>query len=113
MSYTQHQREDDTLKRVEDQINILSQFLEHGRAQLRFPGRLEQRYLHDRNQCFIEIDRRILVAGLFFIWLFSGLIFIWVVQAERLFLVCAPLCSCRPVSCIGGYLYLPYMIMQL
>ncbi|WP_430461916.1 GGDEF domain-containing protein [Thalassolituus sp. LLYu03] len=65
------QQEQDTLKRVEDQINILSGILEQGRKQLRFPGRLESRYIAMRNQRFLEIDQKMLMGGLLFYLAFS------------------------------------------
>ena len=64
-------QEQDTLKRVEDQINILSGILEQGKKQLRFPARLESRYITTRNQRFLEIDRKMLMAGLLFYLSFS------------------------------------------
>ncbi len=59
-------QDSDTLKRVEEQINILSGILEQGRHHLRFPGRLERRYLEFRNQHFLEIDQKIIIGGLLF-----------------------------------------------
>ncbi|MAD45147.1 MAG: hypothetical protein CMI02_05870 [Oceanospirillaceae bacterium] len=71
MPDTLYQHEDNTLKRVEEQINILTGILDHGRSKLRFPRRLEQRYLDQRNQSFLDIDRKMLVAGLLFYMAFS------------------------------------------
>ncbi|UXD87028.1 GGDEF domain-containing protein [Thalassolituus hydrocarboniclasticus] len=65
------QQDSDTLKRVEEQINILSGILDQGRHHLRFPGRLEQRYLKFRNQRFLEIDQKIIIGGLLFYLGFS------------------------------------------
>lgn len=65
------QQDSDTLKRVEEQINILSGILARGRQRLRFPGRLEQRYLEFRNQRFLEIDKKIIIGGLLFYLGFS------------------------------------------
>lgn len=64
-------RENDTLKRAEEQINILSAILEQGRQQLKFPALLERRYITQRNQRFLEIDRKILIGGLLFYLGFS------------------------------------------
>ncbi|MCD8522056.1 MAG: diguanylate cyclase [Saccharospirillaceae bacterium] len=65
------QQDSDTLKRVEEQINILSGILDRERQHLRFPGRLEQRYLEFRNQRFLEIDQKIIIGGLLFYLGFS------------------------------------------
>ena len=71
MSHISSLQDHDTLKRVEDQINILSGILEQGRKQLRFPGRLESKYIDQRNQRFMEIDHKMLIAGLVFYLGFS------------------------------------------
>lgn len=64
-------QDQDTLKRVEDQINILSGILEQGRKQLRFPERLERKYIEQRNDRFMEIDHKMLMGGLLFYLGFS------------------------------------------
>lgn len=71
MPRTSNHQDQDTLKRVTDQINILSGILERGGRQLRFPGRLEARYIATRNQRFLEIDQKMLMGGLLFYLAFS------------------------------------------
>lgn len=71
MSHSGSLQDHDTLKRVEEQINVLSGILEQGRQRLRFPGWLERKYIEQRNQRFMEIDHKMLVAGLLFYLGFS------------------------------------------
>lgn len=65
------QQDDDTLKRVEQQINTLSAQLQRGRRTHPFPQPLEREYLNARNRRFLEIDRRIIAGGLLFYLAFS------------------------------------------
>lgn len=63
--------QDGTLRAVESQINILTSVLESGARMLRFPGRVEKEYLEYRNQQFLDIDIKIIAAGLVVYLLFS------------------------------------------
>ena len=64
-------QQSDTLKRAEDQINILSAILAGGHSRLSFPAPLEDQYIAHRNQRFLDIDRKILIGGLLFYLAFS------------------------------------------
>lgn len=53
-----------TLRAVEEQINLLNQVLKASARSLRFSSDIEKQYLRHRNRRFLDVDIKIIAAGL-------------------------------------------------
>lgn len=53
-----------TLRAVEEQINLLNQVLKASARSLRFSSDIEEQYLRHRNRRFLDVDIKIIAAGL-------------------------------------------------